>query len=61
MQSTVAAEAESMRHYKAEQKRWAQERAEAQWERDTPCPVWGPEDVYFEGHLGRVEMQAASA
>ena len=60
LQSTVVAEVESRRHYKAEQRRQAQEKVEAQWERDNPCPVWGPEEVYFDCHMATVEMQAAS-
>ena len=61
LQSTVVAEAESSRYYKAEQKKQAQERAEAQWEMENPCPAWGPEELYFDCHTATVEMQAASA
>ena len=61
VQSTVTAESESRRQYKAEQKKHAQEKAEEQWERDNPCPAWGPEEAYVDCHMATVEMQAASA
>ena len=59
LQSTVVAESESKRHYKAEQKKQAQDKVEAQWERDSLCPAWGPEEAHFDCHMTTVEMQAA--
>ena len=61
LQSTLVAEVESRRHYKAEQHTQAQDKAEAQRERDNPRPAWGSEDAYFDCHVDTVEMQAASA